>query len=420
MAGMGLEPRLARLCIAGKEKNSGNYTGLACAAAAILSEKDDSGINDDPDFTRRLSIIRCANNKSSWSKRILEIATDLAKRLGISPLPSWTVKDEADIGELSAIAFPERLAKRCHSGNNNDEAIFRFPSGRDARVKAPFTNVDWLCALECDSGDRIGFIRLAVSVSEKTALSVLEKITVNENTVHWKGLVPNLITIKKAGRIILDEKKGKCPKDLLAESLPVMLSEKGLSILPWNDNNSLSQRLLERIRFYIKHKFNDVNQAENSVNSNFSNWDDESLIKSSNNWLAEFIWSGSDSRNEIIDGNGLYNALVNRLGYKEKQNMDKLVPEFYTLPSGKKKNIDYSSGEPVLQIRIQEAFGISGKNEIHGNPIIFHLLSPAGRPVQITKDLDGFWSGSYADVRKDMKGRYPKHNWPENPKNPDK
>ncbi|MCL2127261.1 MAG: ATP-dependent helicase, partial [Treponema sp.] len=100
----------------------------------------------------------------------------------------------------------------------------------------------------------------------------------------------------------------------------------------------------------------------------------------------------------------------------KKREMDKEVPEQYVLPSGRKRDIDYGSGTPVIRLRLQDAFGIKGRTEIRGIPAVFHLLSPAGRPVQITSDLDGFWAGSYAEVRKEMRGRYPKHQWPENPK----
>jgi len=95
--------------------------------------------------------------------------------------------------------------------------------------------------------------------------------------------------------------------------------------------------------------------------------------------------------------------------------MDTQVPDQYSLPSGRKRLIDYSSGEPVIRLRLQDAFGINGAQMVMGHSIVFHLLSPADRPIQITRDLNGFWTGSYAAVRKEMRGRYPKHHWPENP-----
>jgi ATP-dependent helicase HrpB len=93
--------------------------------------------------------------------------------------------------------------------------------------------------------------------------------------------------------------------------------------------------------------------------------------------------------------------------------MDAEVPDSFALPKGRKGRIEYGSGEPVLSLRLQDAFGIIGEQKILGVPVVFCLLSPANRPIQTTRDLSGFWRGSYAEVRKDLRGRYPKHNWPE-------
>ena len=415
IARLGLEPRLGRLCIAGKKLG---LTGLACSAAAILCERDDAaggtvgGACGDPDFVRRLSLLRNLLHsggrgiENPWAKRVIQTAADLAKRIGVSPLPQWSVNDEANVGEIAAAAFPDRIAKRSSAGNENGnvlERIFRFPSGREGRVKPPFTETEWLCALQADSGERMGYIRLAVPVSEDTALGALKKYIVTEQTVEWNALIPRLAETKKAGRIILGEKKRSCPRDLTIQALPTMLKEQGLSVLPWEENGNSPRRLLERIRFYVNH----TNNADKEF------WSDESLAQDAAVWLGPFVWNGGEKGREIIDANGLQNALASRLGFPQKREMDIQAPETFAMPSGRKRHIDYSSGEPVLKIRLQDAFGITGKCQMLGVSVVFHLLSPADRPVQITRDLDGFWSGSYSEVRKDMRGRYPKHYWPE-------
>ena len=400
IARLGLEPRLGRLCIAGRDLG---MAGLACTVAALLSEKDDSGLTGDPDFAGRLSRLRLMAG-TSWARRIKDSASDLIKRLGLSLPPEWAAEDEADAGELLARAFPDRIAKR------RDEGIFRFPSGREGRVNAPFTNAQWLCALEVDSGERMGFIRLALPVSEQTALSVLEKHTFTEKTIEWKGLVPRLIRTKKAGRIPLGEERTPCRRDELLPSLPVMLKERGLSVLPWNDNRGEAQQLLERIRFFVTHNSIAVNGNE------LARWNDELLANEASDWLGSFVWNGGETgKGDIIDTDGLCGALINRLGWEEKREMDKLVPGYFTVSSGRKRHIEYGSGEPVIRLRLQDAFGITGQCAVLGVPIVFHLLSPADRPVQITRDLNGFWAGSWAEIRKEMRGRYPKHRWPENP-----
>ncbi|MCL2193441.1 MAG: ATP-dependent helicase HrpB [Treponema sp.] len=404
MASLGLEPRLARLCIAGRDLGKAS---LACAAAAILSRQD----GDATDLADCLSALR--NNEPN-SKKAWESTTDLLRRLGHSDFAPWNARDEADIGEMMAIAFPDRIARRRDFNDTQsttvafDEGIFRFPSGREARCK---TSAEWLCALEVDSGERTGYIRLAVPVSGETALRALEKRISVEKTVEWNGLVPRLIETKKAGRILLGEKRRPCHREELISFIPTMLREQGLSVLPWNENRRAPKRLLERIRFYVVQ------------GTGASSWNDESLVDTASQWIGPYVWGESGAtqkathRGGIITAEALCDALASRLGWEEKRKMDKLVPDSFALPSGRKRPpIDYGSSEPIVRLRLQDAFGVSGPCTVMGAPIVFHLLSPADRPIQITSDLDGFWTGSYPEIRKEMRGRYPKHNWPENPK----
>jgi len=414
MAGLGLEPRLARLCIAGRDLGKAS---LACVAAAVLSGQD-GGADNSPDFAEHLSALR-KDPGSPWARKVRESATDLLRRLGLSGFAPWTAVDEADIGEMMAVAFPDRIARRRDFGDAGnpqgstmafDEGIFRFPSGREARCKMPLAGMEWLCAMEVDSGERTGYIRLAVPVSDETALGALAKRISVEKTVGWNGLVPRLTETKKAGRILLGEKRRPCRREELIPFIPAMLRDRGLSVLPWDDNRGAPRKLLERIRFYV---------AQKSGES--PNWNDESLVDSASQWIGPYVWGGSDTgkgthKGGIVSADSLCDALAARLGWEEKRKMDKLVPDSFPLPSGRKRPLDYASGEPAVRLRLQDAFGVSGPCAVMGAPIVFHLLSPADRPVQITRDLDGFWTGSYPQVRKEMKGRYPRHNWPEKPK----
>ena len=406
MAGLGLEPRLARLCIAGRDLGKAS---LACAAAALLSGQD-AGADHAPDFADRLSALRNEPN-SPWAKKIRENVVDIFRRLNLSGFSPWKIQDEADLGEMLAIAFPDRIARRRDFGDTRvsgvsiDEGIFRFPSGREARCKMPLAGMEWLCALEVDSGERTGYIRLAVPLSRETALATLEKRVSVERAVEWNGLVPRLVETKKAGRILLWEKRRPCRRSELVPFLPAMLAAQGISALPWDENRAAPRKVLERIRFYAASK------------GEASNWNDESLVDEASQWLGPYVWGGSDTgKAGIIDAANLCDALAARLGWEEKRKLDKLVPDSFALPSGRKRPVEYGSGEPVVRLRLQDAFGISGQCRAMGLPIVFHLLSPADRPVQITRDLDGFWTGSYPEVRKEMRGRYPRHKWPENPK----
>ena len=405
IARLGLDPRLGRLCIAGKDAGK---PALACAAAALLAERDDSGFHNDADFTLRL-----ANLRTNFARRVRDSAEDLLRRLGLQAPLQWSVTDEAQIGEIVVAAFPDRVAKRQDMSGSGiaaaavavyaTEGIFRFPSGREAKLNVPLAH--WICALEVDSGERMGHIRLAIPLAEETALAALATKLVTEQTVEWNTLHPRLIETTKAGHIVLSAKQKPCSRAALLPFLTPMLREQGLTVLPWDESKDAAQHLLERIRFFVNRK-----------NCGVNHWNDELLINDAAVWLGPFVWNGKDSgRGDIIDAEGLCSALTNRLGWEHKREMDKQVPDHYTVPNGRKRPIDYSSGEPVIRIRLQETFGISGSQTVMGHPIVFHLLSPADRPIQITRDLDGFWTGSYAAVRKEMRGRYPKHKWPENP-----
>ena len=341
------------------------------------------------------------------------------RRLGISAPLAWSPDDEANAGEMMAAAFPDRIARRrdLEEGEASraaaSEGVFRFPSGREARCNAPLAGVQWLCALEVDSGERMGYIRLAAPVSEATALRLLESRIVTEKTVEWNGLIPRLHETKRAGRIPLGGHKRPCRRDELLPFLPTLFAEQGLSVLPWDENRGAAQRLLDRIRFFVNHNESVVNKKPPQSDISLG-WDDESLITEAADWLGPFIWDGSDTgKGEIINADCFCNALANRLGWEDSREMDQLVPDQFVLPSGRKRPFDYRSGDPVLCVRLQDAFGITGNCAVLGVPIVFHLLSPADRPIQITRDLPGFWAGSYAEVRKEMRGRYPKHNWPE-------
>lgn len=420
MAGLGLEVRLAMLCIAGREQGSAN---LGCAAAALLSDRDGSGLGQEPDFRLRLSILRGADpaksESAAWLKRTRDTAADLLKRLGQGrktndPLFSWTVEEETDAGELLGSAFPDRIAKRrdlpTAGRRGGIEGVFRFSSGREGRLEGPLAASEWITAAEVDAGERMGLIRLAAPISEKTALEILKTQITIESRIEWKGLVPRSIAAKQAGRIPLGEEKRRSLRKEIVPALPEFLKTEGIDILPWEENDA--GRLLERIRFFANSNTVDSSTADVSI---VLLWTDEALINDAAEWLGPFVWDGVEGGGPIITGRGLADALAARLGWDVKNELDRLVPEYFKPPKGRPRLIDYSSGEPVLRIRLQDAFGISSACEICSTPIVFHLLSPADRPIQVTRDLPGFWKGSYAEVRKEMRGRYPKHHWPEFP-----
>jgi ATP-dependent helicase HrpB len=402
LAVLGLSPRLGTLCLAGRDAGK---AVPACVAAAILADRDGSGIREDADFGRRLSMIR-NNPGQPWVRGILETAEDLLRRLGLAEEAlTWEIEDEAGLGELLAAAFPDRIARRQAPQDRDGFGKFRFVSGREARVQGPLGNQEWLAAPEADAGERTGFIRLAAPLSPETALRLLEPQIRTEEGIQWKGLVPRSTLSRYAGRLLISEERGPGSREGVLRDLPRLLADRGIALLPWEADQGEPRRLLERIRFFAAHGGTARGAA----------FTDEALIRDAALWLGPGI-PENRGKDPIIDGKGLIRALLSRLGGEQKHLLDREVPEYFVLPGGKKRLLDYGSGEPALRIRLQEAFGIGGENRIMGVPVVFYLLSPADRPIQITRDLPGFWTGSYAAVRREMRGRYPKHPWPEDPR----
>jgi ATP-dependent helicase HrpB len=279
-------------------------------------------------------------------------------------------------------------------------------------------------AAEIDAGERMGLIRMAAPLSAESAIEILKNSITVEYTVRWKDpvkeLIPRSIVTRRAGAIVISEERTRSSKKEAVPALADLLKERGIDLLPWDEDGGSPRRLLERIRFFASRR-------------RAGTWTDEALIAELAQWLGPYIWDGAaegggasvESR-RMLSAKGLETAMAARLGWEQKQTLDRLAPDKFLPPAhpgtittpkpprpGRPIHISYAAGEPVIRIRLQDCFGITGPCEVLGVPMVFHLLSPADRPIQVTRDLPGFWKGSYAEVRKEMRGRYPKHYWPE-------
>jgi len=416
IAHLALHPRLAMLALAGKD------TGkpiLGAVLAALLSERDPSGIENEADIRLRLEALSNPAQQGRF-KFIIDLASDILKRLhvehseiGAVPL---AIEDIDYAGELLARAFPDRICRAQENG------AYRFMSGREARIRGRLANAEWLVAPDADAGDRNGAIYLAAPLSKETALELLAPHVVKEVSVVWNGLVPKAKETTLAGRLLIQENQRTCNHKEAEKALIALLQQQGLGILPWDEgaeaytgqyrlHQKMSPRnLLDRIRYYEK-------ACPKNNPSMASNWSDEILRAEAKQWLCPFIWNGeSHGEGPVITAETLLLALKERFGWGLLDALDREVPALFISPAGTARPIDYHSGEPSVSIRIQEVYGMAETPRIMGLPLTFELLSPAGRPIQITRDLGQFWTGSYAEVRKEMRGRYPKHDWPEDPR----
>jgi ATP-dependent helicase HrpB len=406
-AGLGLAPRLAALAMEGIARGQ---PALAAACAALLAERDGSGIVDDPDVRLRLEMLRTgAGGREAWRRALLREAERVLRRAGArgahgSSLFSWTQADEAGVGGLLVHAFPDRIARREPDGS------WRFVTGRAARFPSPAGTAavsraaaDWITAPDTDAGETAGTIRLAAPVDPAEAERALGPVTEEILEVRWDGLVPRGVRCTRAGRLLLSERPCRPQLEAGTASFLDRLSRLGTDILPWD---AASRRLLERMRFY----------ASRPEGQGIGDLSGPALAARAGEWLAPHL---DFSSGPVLTARRLSAALAGLLASARppitRRALDAAVPDTLALPLGASRPIDYSSGSPVVEARIQEVYGLSASPRICGQLLAFRLLSPAGRPLQVTADLAGFWKGSYAEVRKQMRGRYPKHDWPEDP-----
>jgi ATP-dependent helicase HrpB len=402
VAGLGLSPRLGVLAVRGADAGE---QFLAAACAAILEERDGSGLSGDPDFRLRLELLRTGQARDSWRRSITTEIERILRRAGAgregggaergAPIDihrGWTEDQEARVGNLLAFAFPDRIARR------EPDGTYRLVTGRAARfpsagsgagrggghgARTPVSSraaARWIVAPDADAGETAGVIRLAAPADEEVVDRVLAVAAEETREIRWEGLVPKGYTVRRAGRLVLSERAARPAPEEISASFGAHLARQGLAILPWNER---SRGLLARLRFYAK----------------------------TGEWLAPFL---TLKGGQVLGAGRLVEALRSLLGSLAGR-FESEVPESIGLPTGGRRRIDYLGAEPAVEARIQEVFGLSESPRICGVPLTFRLLSPAQRPLQITRDLAGFWKGTYAEVRKEMRGRYPKHYWPENP-----
>ncbi|SER78131.1 ATP-dependent helicase HrpB [Lentzea xinjiangensis] len=362
IANVGLHPRLGRALIDGSAL-AGNRT-----AAEVVALLDDSAHPATNDLATALK------SPGKWRQEVKKL-----EKLGTGT-PGTHPEGHGDPALVVALAYPERLAKR-RSKNSN---VYLMANG--TAVEHTDSHAKWLAVAIADRepGSKHGRIRLAAPADEELAVTAAAALVHTVEDIRWNGdVIAN--QVRKLGAITLDER----PLNDLAksqEALRLGLETEGLGLLKWTD---AAQRLRERMAFL--HRTRD-----------WPSVDDEHLIRAIDLGKAR-------KRSDLakIDTVALLRSL---LPWPEGAEFDKLAPE--RIGQGK---VDYTQDQPVLSVRIQDAMKWADTPQIAGVPVVVHLLSPAGRPTAVTSDLRSFWRNGYLKVRSELKGRYPKHHWPERP-----
>ncbi|HUW41169.1 MAG TPA: ATP-dependent helicase HrpB [Rectinemataceae bacterium] len=400
MASLGTEPRLAALVLRGAEAGRGWEAALL---AALLSEREGSG-RDDSGGDLELGLERLASGEAGLGRTMIE-ARRLARAAGIGPEER---PRSGGAGRLLAAAFPDRIARRQEArgpARRPDSSPFQLFTGRLVAARGALARSPWIVAVDADAGTDLGRVYSGAALTEAEALVALAPSTRVVTELEWTGMRCRCRRIKQAGALILSETAvGPLSKEEAGEALARRVEEEGLGILPWEADGA--GELLRRLRWWTSRR--SARAEEPGLR-----FDEASLMAAPREWLLPFVQAGPG---ELLDGRALRLALEALVPFALRGELERGAPARLRLPSGASRPIRYEAGsQPSVESRVQDFFGLDSQPRAGGEPLLLRLLSPAGRPIQVTSDLPGFWRGSWAEVRKELRGRYPKHHWPENP-----
>jgi ATP-dependent helicase HrpB len=415
MAQMPLHPRLAHMLLVGSDINAQE---TACLLAAVLSERNPLGA-EGADISLSLAMLmgerRCPPQLQGWFKRIWQQARNLA-RLGLDHQvhkqrrAAIGIPLENVVGVLLASAYPDRIA--CLRGGG-DGTRYLMSNGRSAVLpeEDSLLGSPWLAVAEIGghTGEATDRIYGASTLDPEGFNAILSHLVGEEELVQWDYRNDHFVAQRRrlVGSIELSSEPLEQVSDEARNSaLLGVLRKKGLDILPWTA--TLRQW---RARVTLLRQV----ESELSAENRWPDLSDEALLEDLEAWLLPYL--GQVRRLEDFKGLDLKAILYARLTWPLPLDLERLAPERIAVPSGSVISVDYSQNPPVLAVKLQEMFGCEETPTVADGKValLIHLLSPAGRPLQVTRDLAGFWRSSYEEVKREMKGRYPKHPWPDDP-----
>jgi ATP-dependent helicase HrpB len=420
MATIGVHPRFAHMLL--RARSMGRLP-LAADLAALLGERDllrgASGARD-ADIRTRIEVMRGEGNPPGIDRFGLQRARRAAKDLqrqaaGLnSPAPHRQSHEYGaeDIGVVLAFAYPDRIGRRRAGADGR----FTLANGRGAHFAEPqgLAKQELLVAVDLDDRERDARILLAAPVTRADIEEHMPERLRRQESVEWSSREQAVIARRtvQLDAIVLEEKPlPEIPVEAARAAMLTGVRELGIDALPWTRE---SRDLQARIEFVGKLRGPGDSPAQ--AGASWPAISDADLAASVETWLSP--WLDGITRKEHLARIPLIDVLRSLLTWEQQRELDSLAPTHLQVPSGSQIRVDYlDPSAPALSVRLQEVFGLDATPRIGGGriPVTFKLLSPAQRPVQVTRDLASFWRGSYAEVRKDMRGRYPKHYWPENP-----
>jgi ATP-dependent helicase HrpB len=403
MAAFGVHPRLAHMMLRGHALGFG---ATACVIAALLDERDPmrhGAVAPDADIRRRMAIIegreRWENIDRDTVQRVREQARSWRATLRV---PSHAAIDDGECGRALALAFPDRVAQR-RSGAE-ERYVLRNGLGAVLPEGSSLTGSAFLAIAELGGQRPDARVQLAAAITRGELEELLGDDIQREEVVEWRAADRAIVAVhrERLGAIVLRETtlRDAEPMAVARALLSALTTEHALS-LTWSEDAS---RLRARLAFLHRHV------------GGWPDVDDQALRATAHEWLLPHLVGLR--RRQDVEALDLGALLLATLSWRQRAELDELAPTHVEVPSGSHIRIDYSDPEsPVLAVRLQELFGLDATPTVaRGSvPLTLHLLSPAHRPVQVTRDLAGFWRNSYFEVRKELRGRYPKHSWPDDP-----
>ncbi len=399
MAKYPTHPRISKMFL--ESRIDGNLS-LACDVAALLEERNPMRKEDGVNMGLGLDLLQRWRRKEKTNaerfllERLEKVSAEWKKRTGAAR--NDKTYSDTDAGHLVAFAYPERIAKKI-SGTR-----YRLANGRTAKLEDhdPLSHEEWLAIAHMDAGTGEGKIFLAAPIDPED----IQHLSIEKDVMLYDEQKDELLLRreKRIDGIVLESKPLKeIPREEFEKLLCEVVRMKGLSLFESNEDTDQLRTRLGSLRKWAPEQWPDLS--------------DQSLLADCEKNILPFLTDVK--RMKDLKKIPLKNILLNTLTWEQQLEIDKLAPRAIKVPSGSEIKINYSKegSQPVLAVRLQEVFGLTETPAIMNGKIrlIMHLLSPGYKPVQVTQDLASFWKTTYHEVRKELRIRYPRHSWPEDP-----
>lgn len=409
LARIGTHPRLAHMIIRGGEMG---LTATALQIAALLGERDVLRLppgHREIDLRLRIDALRDGRappgaSIDAGTRQRIARSIDLLERQIDAPRSSSARYSDDVAGRLLALAYPDRIAQSRGEGGR-----YLVASGRGARLTdaSSIGKQEYVVIADLDAGEREATIRLAAPIARDALTRDFASHIESRERIEWNSREQAVVAQRERwlGAIALEVRRIDQPdSERVVTALLQGIRELGLGALPWTRE---ARALQARITF--------ARAGDTRAAKPWPAVDEPSLLETLETWLTP--WLNGMTRRDHWSRLDLHGAFLALLDWDQQQRLAELAPTHLTVPSGSRIPIDYSMDSPTVSVRLQEVFGMHETPSIGGGriPLTLQLLSPAHRPVQVTRDLASFWARGYADVKRELKGRYPRHYWPDDP-----